>query len=151
MYRRLSQRDAGYLGNDSYGSVSYTHLKTEKIAIPEVKKQIEKRDLAKVIQCRMEELLEGAIFQLQQWRFNDAEKEILLTGGGSRVIGTDTLLAKLSGHKVRMAKVKGVISGNEEILSAPACLIVLGLLLCEHIELEEEKGGIGNWFSSIFK
>ena len=42
-------------------------------------------------------------------------------------------------------------SGNEEILSAPACLIVLGLLLCEHIELEEEKGGIGNWFSSIFK
>lgn len=107
--------------------------------------------MAKVIQCRMEELLEGAIFQLQQWRFNDAEKEILLTGGGSRVIGTDTLLAKLSGHKVRMAKVKGVISGNEEILSAPACLIVLGLLLCEHIELEEEKGGIGNWFSSIFK
>ncbi|WP_443900975.1 cell division FtsA domain-containing protein [Odoribacter laneus] len=134
-----------------YGIALRSMCKTEKIAIPEVKKQIEKRDLAKVIQCRMEELLEGAIFQLQQWRFNDAEKEILLTGGGSRVIGTDTLLAKLSGHKVRMAKVKGVISGNEEILSAPACLIVLGLLLCEHIELEEEKGGIGNWFSSIFK
>ena len=134
-----------------YGIALRSMCKTEKIAIPEVKKQIEKRDLAKVIQCRMEDLLEGAIFQLQQWRFNDAEKEILLTGGGSRVIGTDTLLAKLSGHKVRMAKVKGVISGNEEILSAPACLIVLGLLLCEHIELEEEKGGIGNWFSSIFK
>lgn len=134
-----------------YGIALRAMCKTEKIAIPEVKKQIEKRDLAKVIQCRMEELLEGAIFQLQQWRFNDAEKEILMTGGGSRIIGTDTLLTKLSGHKVRTAKAKGITSGNEEILSAPACLIGLGLLLCEHIEWEEEKGGIGNWFSGIFK
>lgn len=134
-----------------YGIALRSMCKTEKVAIPEVKKQIEKRDLSKIIQCRMEELLEGAIYQLQQWRFNDAEKEILLTGGGSRLIGTDTLLAKLSGHKVRIAKVQGITSGNEEILSAPACLTVLGLLLCEHTEPEEDKGGIGNWLSGIFK
>lgn len=135
----------------TYGAALRSLCKNEKIQIPEAKKQIEKRDLVKVIQCRMEELLEGAVFQLQQWRFTDPAHELLLTGGGSRLADTDTLLNKLSGHKVSRAKACGIEAQNQEILEAPACLVALGLLLCRHLEPEEEKGGWGEWLSGIFR
>lgn len=135
----------------THGMAIRSVCKNEKVDIPDVKKRIEKRDLVKVIQCRMEELLEGAVYQLQQWRFNDPEKEIVLTGGGSRVADTETLLCRLSGHKVRKAKVKGMAAANEDILEAPACLGALGLLLCERGEPEEEKSGWGDWLTGMFR
>lgn len=134
----------------SQGEALRSACKNEKVEIPDARKQIEKRDLAKVIQCRLEELQEGAIYQLQQWRFNEAEGEILLTGGGSRIRNTDVLLGKLSGHKVARAKAKG-ISANDDILEAPACLAALGLLLCEHTEPKEEDDSIRTWLINIFK
>lgn len=133
-----------------HGTAIRSACKNEKVDIPDAKKQVEKRDLAKVIQCRLEELLEGAVYQLQQWRFNEPANVIFLTGGGSRIKDTDALLEKLSGHKVARAKAKGILAG-EDILEAPACLVALGLLLCEHAEPEEDKGGLGDWFKSIFK
>lgn len=134
----------------SHGEALKMACKNEKIEIPDARKQIEKRDLVKVIQCRLEELMEGAVYQMQQWRFNETGKEVLLTGGGSRIRGSELLLEKLSGHKVERAKAKGVMAGDD-ILEAPACLVALGLLLCEHVEPEEEEGGIGKWFMNIFK
>ena len=122
-----------------YGVAIRAVCKNEKIDIPDVKKRIEKRDLAKVIQCRMEELLEGAVYQIQQWRFNDPKKEIVLTGGGSRLAETELLLGRLSGQKVIRAKAAGIKTTNEDILEAPSCLVALGLLLCEHSEPLEEK------------
>ena len=134
-----------------YGVAIRAVCKNEKIDIPDVKKRIEKRDLAKVIQCRMEELLEGAVYQIQQWRFNDPKKEIVLTGGGSRLAETELLLGRLSGQKVIRAKAAGIKTTNEDILEAPSCLVALGLLLCEHSEPLEEKGGWGSWLNSIFR
>lgn len=134
-----------------YGMAMRSSCKSEKVPIPEVKKQIDKKDLAKVIQCRLEELLEGAVYQLQQWRFCEPEGEILLSGGGSRIADTEVLLAKLSGQKVSRAKAVHIQAPGEDILQAPACLAALGLLLCEHAEPEEERGGISGWLSSIFK
>lgn len=134
-----------------HGMALRSECKSEKVQIPEANKQIEKRDLSKVIQCRQEELLEGAVYQLQQRRFTESGSEILLTGGGSRIPGTDALLAKLSGQQVACAKAKGVLGPDENIFRAPACLAVLGLLLCEHAEPEEEKGGWIGWLSGLFK
>lgn len=134
-----------------HGMAVRSACKNEKVDIPDVKKRIEKRDLAKVIQCRLEELLEGAVYQLQQWRFNDPEKTIYLTGGGSRVAGTDVLLGRLSGQAVKRPKAKAVISANGDILEAPACLIALGLLLCGHEEPEEEKNSLGTWLTALFR
>lgn len=135
----------------TYGMAMRALAKNEKIQIPEAKKQIEKRDLAKVIQCRLEELLEGCVYQLQQWRFTEAENEIRLTGGGSRLPDTDILLSRLSGQKVSRAKAEGIQTSGQEILSASACLVALGLLFCEHMEPEEEKSGIGSWLAGIFR
>lgn len=134
-----------------HGEAVRSAAKNEKVDLPEMKLRIDRRDLSKVIQCRLEELLEGAIFQLQQWHFNDPNRVIMLTGGGSRMKNIDVLLGKLSGHRVDRARVSGVVSGNEELLESPTCLTALGLLLCEHEETEEEKGHIGGWFSNIFK
>lgn len=135
----------------TYGMAMRSSCKSEKVQIPDANKQVEKRDVAKVIQCRLEELLEGALYQLQQWRFTEAENEILLTGGGSRIPDTDVLLGRLSGQKAGRAKAKGISAPGEEILQAPACLAALGLLLCEHVEPEVEKGGLTSWLSGIFK
>lgn len=135
----------------SHGMALRSECKSEKVQIPDANKQIERRDLSKVIQCRLEELLEGAVYQLQQRRFTESGQEILLTGGGSRIPGTDVLLAKLSGQKVGCAKAKGVLGPDENIFGAPACLAVLGLLLCEHAQPEEEKGGLAGWLSGLFK
>lgn len=135
-----------------HGEALRSQCKAEKIDLPEVKLRIDKRDLSKVVQCRLEELLEGVVFQLQQWGFNRDSDEILLTGGGSRVNNTDKLLGRLSGHRVGVAKARGIHTTNEEILSSPTCFVALGLLQCEHVEQEEEdKSGIGGWFSNIFK
>lgn len=135
----------------SHGMALRSACKSEKVPIPDANKQIERRDLAKVIQCRLEELLEGAVYQLQQWRFTESGNEILLTGGGSYIPGTDVLLAKLSGQQVGYAKAGGVQGPNENIFREPACLAVLGLLLCEHAAPEEEKGGWTGWLSGLFK
>lgn len=148
---RLDELQQAKKMKHTYGIAVKSACKSEKVQIPGANKQIEKRDLAKVIQCRLEELLEGALYQLQQWRFTEAEKEILLTGGGSRVLQTDILTAKLSGQKVAYAKAKRIQVAGEEILQAPACLAALGLLLCEHTEAEEEKGGLTGWLSGLFK
>lgn len=134
-----------------HGMAVRSACKNEKVDIPDVKKRIEKRDLAKVIQCRLEELLEGAVYQLQQWRFTGPGETVFLTGGGSRVTGTDTLLERLSGQTVQRPKAKGIVSANADILEAPACLTALGLLSCEHEEPEEEKSSLGSWLTTLFR
>lgn len=148
---RLEELQQAKKMKHTYGMAVRSACKSGKVQIPDANKQIERRDLAKVIQCRLEELLEGAVYQLQQWRFTDSGGTILLCGGGSRIPGTEVLLAKLSGQQVEYAKAKGVQAPDEEILQVPACLEALGLLLCEHAEPEEEKGGVMGWLSGLFK
>lgn len=133
-----------------HGVAIRSSCKNEKLPIPEINKQIEKRDLAKVIQCRMEELLEGAVCQLQQWGYREPEMEILLTGGGSQLKDAELLLNKLSGQKVGRSEVIGISAENEALLQAPACLAVFGLLFCEHVAVEEEKGGLKKWINGLF-
>ena len=126
-----------------YGQALRSVCKNKKIQIPDTKLTLESRDLAMVVQSRMEELLEGAVYLLQSWGFDRIEDEIVLTGGGSRLQDVDILLHRLSGHPVVKAGIKQIQTSREEVLRTPEYTVALGLLLCEQLETEENRGGIG--------
>ena len=130
-----------------YGMALQAEGKSRKIMIPDTKYCIDLQDMVHVEQCRLEELLEGAIWQiLKSGYYKELEDGILLTGGGSRVQGIDTLLNRLSKHPISMASVVTVKSAKETPLKAPENLTVLGLLRCERKETKKR-----GWFDSFFK
>lgn len=133
-----------------YGQALRSVCKNKKLVIPDTKLTIESRDLATVVQSRMEELLEGVVFLLQGWGFEKGEDEILLTGGGSRLMDVDVLLQRLSGHRIARASVKRVQSSKEEVLRTPEYLVALGLLLCNHEEPQETKSGLLDKLKGLF-
>ena len=126
-----------------YGQALRSICKNKKLPIPDTRLTLESRDLATVIQSRCEELLEGVIFQLQQWGFDDVEDPVLLTGGGSRLQDVDELLRRMSGHPVESAAARRIQAPREEVLRTPEYLVALGLLLCARQEPKETPNGIG--------
>lgn len=133
-----------------FGQALRSACKNKKLVIPDTKLTIESRDLATVVQSRMEELLEGVAFLLQGWGFDGAEDEILLTGGGSRLLDVDLLLQRLSGLKVAKAAVKRVQTSKEEVLRTPEYFVALGLLMCSHQEQQETKSGLLDKIKGFF-
>lgn len=130
-----------------YGMALQAECKSRKIMIPDTKYCIDIQDMVHVEQCRLEELLEGAIWQiLKSGYYKQLEDGILLTGGGSRVQGIDVLLNRLSKHPISMASVSTVKFAKETPLKTPENFTALGLLRCER--KEPKKRG---WFDSFFK
>ena len=130
-----------------YGMALQAECKSRKIMIPDTKYCIDIQDMVHVEQCRLEELLEGAIWQiLKSGYYKQLEDGILLTGGGSRVQGIDVLLNRLSKHPISMASVSTVKLAKETPLKTPENFTALGLLRCER--KEPKKRG---WFDSFFK
>lgn len=122
--------------------------KNKKIQIPDTNLTLESRDLATVVQSRMEELLEGAVYLLQKWGYDCLEDKIVLTGGGSRLVNIDVLLHRMSGHPVERAMVEQVQVPREEVLRIPEYMLALGVLLCRTSETEES--GLGKkWFGRL--
>ena len=105
--------------------------KNKKVQIPDTRLSLDSRDLAMVIQCRAEELLEGVVYLLQKWRFIPSDGEIWLAGGGAYLQHIDILLQHLSGHVVKKAVVSGMQAAKPEVLQMPEYAVALGLLLCE--------------------
>ena len=131
---------------EEFGMALRASCKNRKIMIPDTKYCIDSHDLVHVEQSRLEELLEGAIWQiLKSGYYKQLEDGILLTGGGSRVQGIDVLLNRLSKHPISMASVVTVKSAKETPLKAPENLTVLGLLRCERKETKKR-----GWFDSFF-
>lgn len=135
---------------EEYGMALRVECKNQKIMIPGTRYSIECHDLAYVEQCRLEELLEGAIFQIQQsGYYEELENGILLTGGGCRVHGIDILLNRLSGLPVQVAQVRNMHALKHSNLEHPEYLTALGLLMCE-LPPEEKpnkwKDRLGGWF-----
>lgn len=126
-----------------YGQALRSACKNRKLPIPDTRLTLESRDLATVIQSRSEELLEGVIFQLQQWGFDDIEDPVFLTGGGSRLQDMDELLRRMFGHPVESAVARRIQVPREEVLRTPEYLVALGLLLCARQEPKETPNGIG--------
>ena len=135
---------------EEFGMALRASCKNRKIMIPDTKYCIDSHDLVHVEQSRLEELLEGAIFQMQESGcYEDLDDGILLTGGGSQVVGIEVLLSKLSGHSVGFAKVASVKADREASLKSPVYFTALGLLQCERREVKKPKSG--GWFSNFFK
>ena len=135
---------------EEFGMALRASCKNRKIMIPDTKYCIDSHDLVHVEQSRLEELLEGAIFQMQESGcYEDLDDGILLTGGGCQVAGIEVLLSKLSGHSVGFAKVASVKADREASLKSPAYFTALGLLQCERREVKKPKSG--GWFSNFFK
>jgi len=116
------------------------NTKNKKINIFESNKKINSTDLLKVIQCRMEELFDGVIYQLQKAEFDG---KIYFTGGGSRLINSDKLLYKMSGLKVEHIFLDKFDNVNNRLdfphatdMRIPEYLPSLGLLLCLNKEPE---------------
>jgi cell division protein FtsA len=118
-----------------HGSAIRVKEKNRKISIPNTKYSTELHTLLQIEQCRLEELLEGAIYQVQCSEFySELSDGILLTGGGSRVKDVGILLEKLSGHQVKKALVSGVEAEERSWLGTPEYLTALGLLACVNKE-----------------
>lgn len=133
-----------------FGQALRSACKNRKLVIPDTKLTIESRDLATVVQSRMEELLEGVTFLLQSWEFDRSEDEIQLTGGGSRMLDVEVLLQRLSGHRICKAVVKRIQTSKEEVLRTPEYLVALGLLMCSHQEQQETKSGLFDKIKGFF-
>lgn len=130
-----------------YGMALQVECKSRKIMIPDTKYCIDMQDMVHVEQCRLEELLEGAIWQiLKSGYYKQLEDGILLTGGGCRIQGIDVLLNRLSKHPISMVSVSTVKSAKEIPLKTPENFTALGLLRCERKE-PKRRG----WFDSFFK
>ncbi|GHV65242.1 hypothetical protein FACS1894199_05430 [Bacteroidia bacterium] len=125
--------------------------RNDKIQLPELKKAIDKIELTAVIQSRMEELLEGVVYQLQQWNCTQPEHKIYLTGGGSKLVGADILLERLSGQQVSIPMIRNDVTTDVKLVETPECLLVLGLLSCTQRKPSVEKEGFFSFMSGMFK
>lgn len=134
-----------------YGQALRSACKNKKLQIPDTRLTLDSRDLATVVQCRAEELLEGVVYQLQSWGFDAPEEEILLTGGGSRLQDVDLLLHRLSGHQVKRAVAKHIQVTREEVLRTPEYLVAIGLLCCRDEEQDKEPAGFLDKLKDLFR
>ena len=104
--------------------------------IPEVEgwqaKEISFRNLAGIIQARLEEIIEGVNYQIESTGLaNKIGAGIVLSGGGSNMPGIDKLVSYITGLDVRFGKpvipVKEQLF-NEQIMTAGSANVI-GLLI----------------------
>ncbi|MGL5683475.1 MAG: cell division FtsA domain-containing protein [Marinifilaceae bacterium] len=121
--------------------------KNKKVNIVNTDLLVESKELATIVQSRMEELLTGVAYVLQKSGFKDSVDEILLTGGGCRLCNTSTLMQRLSDCEVSRATLSEFNASREDWLRSPEFFVALGLLKCFETIPEEKE----NKFSKIFK
>lgn len=104
--------------------------------IPEVEgwhaKEISFRNLSGIIQARLEEIIEGVIYQLESTKLlNKLGAGIVLAGGGSNMRGIDKLVSYMTGFDVRFGKpvipVKESLF-NEQLMNTQSANLI-GLLI----------------------
>lgn len=133
-----------------FGQALRSACKNKKLQIPDTRLTLESRDLSTVVQSRAEELLEGVVYQLQSWGFDTLEDEILLTGGGSRLLDIDVLLHRISGHQVGKAVARKIQTSREEVLRTPEYMVALGLLCCQQEGPQEPANTIFEKLKGLF-
>ena len=104
--------------------------------IPEVEgwhaREISFRNLSGIIQARLEEIIEGVIYQLESTKLlNKLGAGIVLAGGGSNMRGIDKLVSYMTGFDVRFGKpvipVKESLF-NEQLMNTQSANLI-GLLI----------------------
>jgi len=155
------------------------------ITIPGLKgrdpKEISEKNLSRIIQARVEEILDYVVWEIRRSGFeNKLIGGIVLTGGGSLLNHIDKLTEFHTGMSARIGiPVEHLAHGYSEQVSSPIFSTVIGLLLkgidemeakgypveeetaepvavaapIEEDVLEEagEEREDGNWYSSLFK
>jgi cell division protein FtsA len=149
------------------------------ITIPGLKgrdhKEISEKNLARIIQARMEEVLDYVLWEIRRSGY---ERKliggIVLTGGGSLLVNTDKLTELHTGMSCRIGvPVEHLAHGYHESVSSPIFSTAIGLLLRglqdldtsksveeetkatvldenrEPSNVSEEKGA--SWFDNVFK
>ena len=104
--------------------------------IPEVEgwhaKEISFRNLSGIIQARLEEIIEGVIFQLESTKLlNKLGAGIVLSGGGSNMRGIDKLVSYMTGFDVRFGKPVIPLKEslfNEQLMNTQSANVI-GLLI----------------------
>ena len=104
--------------------------------IPEVEgwhaKEISFRNLSGIIQARLEEIIEGVIYQLESTKLlNKLGAGIVLAGGGSNMRGIDKLVSYMTGFDVRFGKPAIPLKEslfNEQLMNTQSANL-LGLLI----------------------
>ena len=104
--------------------------------IPEVEgwhaKEISFRNLSGIIQARLEEIIEGVIYQLDSTKLlNKLGAGIVLAGGGSNMRGIDKLVSFMTGFDVRFGKPAIPLKEslfNEQLMNTQSANL-LGLLI----------------------
>lgn len=115
------------------------------ITIPGLKgrehKEISEKNLARIIQARMEEVLDYVIWEIRHNGFeNKLIGGIVLTGGGALLNHIDKLTEFYTGMNTRIgSSVEHLAHGYHEQLSSPVFSTAIGLLLKGIQEVEEGK------------
>lgn len=154
------------------------------ITIPGLKgrdhKEISEKNLARIIQARVEEILDYVIWEIRRSGYdNKLIAGIVLTGGGSLLNHIEKLTSFYTGMDTRIGvPIEHLAHGYSEQLSSPVYSTAIGLLLKgindveegrvvyhHHVEepksdpeeremmeeLEEPVGASNKWFDSIFQ
>lgn len=128
-----------------FGSALVEGVKENRlIAIPGLRghepKEISERNLARVIQARVEEILDYVVWEIRRSGF---ERKLIggmvLTGGGSLLNHIEKLAAYHTGMSTRIGiPVEHLAHGYHEKLSSPIYATAIGLLLNGTAQEEEE-------------
>ncbi len=129
-----------------FGAVQADEIVNNRIiAIPGLKgrdpKEISERNLALIIQARVEEILDYVVWEIRRSGF---ERKLIggvvITGGGSLLAGIDKLTEFHTGMNTRMGTpIERLAHGYEERVTSPVFSTAIGLLLKGLDTLEKER------------
>ena len=106
--------------------------------------EIQVTNLARIIRCRMEEIIEAIFNEIKNYGYDQPRKKliagIVLTGGGSELKDLPQLVEYLTGLPTRIGHPNEHLASNTPTeLSSPIYATAIGLLL-DGIEREHSEG-----------
>ncbi len=106
-------------------------------------KEFSLRELAQIIQARMEEILHAVMFQIESAGIKEKlAGGIVITGGGSLMKNLKQLAAYITNNDIRIAYPTGYITGEfSDLLNKPQYSTAIGLIIkgCDFNTVIEEK------------
>ena len=138
---KLASSDARML-KLSHGEALLYACQEDYVPLPDGINECKTKDLMVLIQCRLEELYEGVIFQLQQIGCNGGD--VALVGGGNNLKNSDLLFKILSG--MRIVPVKYLCQAKSEtLLMVKEFAAAIGALASDPQDDKPVKRGWFHW------
>ncbi len=143
----LLEKDAEELKVKHGAALAETISNEEVVSVPGVSgrnaKEISKKDLARIIQARMEEIIGIVEFQVKNSGFGDKlGAGIVLTGGGSLLKNLPQLVSFKTGHEIRIGNpILYLNSDIKENVNSPIFSTSIGLIIIgdEYLNKQEKE------------